>query len=201
MSTPPQLLRDLASVDVVVGDVWDLVNAKTAQYPTAVPVLLDWLRNLDERVPEPERTRLREGLVRALTVKSARPLAAPLMIDLFKQAHVAGRPGEAWTIGNALSVVADDTFFDELAALASDRRYGTARQMIVHGFSSSRHPLVIPLLIGLLEDDDVAAHAAIALGKLRAVEARPALEVLLAHSRPLVRREARKALAKIGAQD
>lgn len=200
MSTPQQLLHDLEAVGVVVTDAWDLVNAKTAQYPTAVPILLDWLAHLDSRVPDADRPRLREALVRALTVKTARPDAAPLMIELFKQASDAGRAGEAWAIGNALSVVGDDSCFDELAALASDRTAGTARQMIVHGLGGSRHPLAVPVLIRLLEDDDVAAHAAIALGKLKAAAARPALEALLAHRRPLVRREAKKALAKIGTQ-
>lgn len=84
------------------------------------------------------------------------------MIQLFKQTE---RPGEAWAIGNALSVVADDSHFDELAELARDRRYGTARQMIVHGLGRSRHPAAVGLLIELLADDDIAAHAAIALGK------------------------------------
>lgn len=201
MTTPPDLVRELADVGVPVLDIWDLVNARTAQYPVAIPILLDWLEHLDARVPGPERDRLREGLIRALTVKAARPAAAPVMIDQFKRAIAAGRPGEAWAIGNALSVVADDSLFDELAALASDPNNGTARQMIVHGLSGSRHPLAIRLLVDLLADDDVAAHAAIALGKLKAATARPALEALLDHPRPLVRREAKKALAKIGAQD
>ena len=198
MSTPPPLVDDLAAAGVEVSDLWELVNARTANYPEAVPVLLDWLEHVDERVAEADRRRLRDGLIRALTVPSARPQAAPLMIDLFKRADDPTGFGERWVIGNALGVVADDSYVDELAALASDRRYGKGRQMLVLGLARFRDPRIVPLLIDLLDDDDVVGHAAEALGRLKAVEARPALEPLLADERPVVRREAKKALAKIG---
>ena len=198
MSTPPPLVDDLAAAGVEVSDLWELVNARTANYPEAVPVLLDWLEHVDERVAEADRRRLRDGLIRALTVPSARPQAAPLMIHLFKRADDPTGFGERWVIGNALGVVADDSYVDELAALASDRRYGKGRQMLVLGLARFRDPRIVPLLIDLLDDDDVVGHAAEALGRLKAVEARPALEPLLADERPVVRREAKKALAKIG---
>ncbi len=199
MSTPRELLDALADTGVEVDDVWELVNARSVDYPAAVPVLLDWLEHLDQRVPEADRRRLRDGLVRALTVKSARPQAAPLLIDLFKRADDPTGFGERWVIGNALAVVADDTYVDELAALATNRSYGKGRQMLVLGLGRFSDPRIVPLLIGLLDDDDVVGHAAEALGKLKAAEARPALEPLLTDKRAVVRREAKKALAKIGA--
>jgi hypothetical protein len=198
VSSPRRLLNDLAGAGVEVSDVWELVNARSVDYPAAVPVLLDWLEHLDERVPEPDRRRLRDGLIRALTVNSARPQAAPLLIDLFKRADDPTGFGERWVIGNALSVVADDTYVDELAALAMDRSYGKGRQMLVLGLGRFGDHRVVPVLIGLLDDEDVVGHAAEALGKLKAVEAVPALEPLLTDKRLVVRREAKKALAKIG---
>ena len=65
MSTPPPLVDDLAAAGVEVSDLWELVNARTANYPEAVPVLLDWLEHVDERVAEADRRRLRDGLIRA----------------------------------------------------------------------------------------------------------------------------------------
>jgi HEAT repeat protein len=100
-------------------------------------------------------------------------------------------------IGNALSVVIDDSVFDEVESLVRDRRYGKSRQMVVLGLGRSKDPRALPLLVDLLADDDVAAHAAMALGNLRAADARPALEQLRNHQQALVRREARKALDKI----
>jgi HEAT repeat protein len=199
VSTPRELSSDLGAAGVAVDDVWQLVNARTDQYPEAVPVLLDWLAHLDERVPAPDRPRLRDGLIRALTVKSARPVAAPLMIELFKRADDPTGFGERWVLGNAIGVVADESHLDELMSLAADRSYGKGRQMLVVGLSRFRDPRVVKLLVDLLGDDDVVGHAAEALGKLKAADARAALEPLLGDRRPVVRREAKKALAKIGA--
>jgi HEAT repeat protein len=190
-------MRDLAGVGVDVDDVWDLVNTRTAQYPSAVPVLLDWLVHVDERVDESVRDRLRDGLIRALTVKSARPAAAPLMLELFRSVDDPTGFGERWVIGNALGVVADHSHLEELLDLAADQTYGKGRQMLVLGLGRFRHDRVTETLISMLNDDDVAGQAAEALGKQSAAAARPALEALLADARPAVRREAKKALAKI----
>jgi HEAT repeat protein len=80
-----------------------------------------------------------------------------------------------------------------------DPAYGTARQMIVLGLGRSKDPRAVPLLVGLLGDDDVVAHAVTALGRLRPPGVRPEVEPLLAHPRSLVRRNAKKALARLPA--
>jgi HEAT repeat protein len=102
-----------------------------------------------------------------------------------------------WTVGNALDVLADDSVFDELAALARDRRYGKARQMIVLGLGKSKRPEVVEVLLSLVDDPDVDGHAVKALGKLKAPAARAVLERKLDDDRAWVRGEARKALAKL----
>lgn len=63
----------------------------------------------------------------------------------------------------------------------------------------SRDPRSVPLLVGILRDDDVAAHAIMALGRLRPPGVRPAVTRMLDDPRALVRREARKALARLPA--
>jgi HEAT repeat protein len=123
--------------------------------------------------------------------------AAPALIEEFRKAPDPSETGLGWVVGNALSVVADDSVFDEIAALAHDPGYGNARQMIVLGLGRSKDPRAVPLLVGLLGDGDVAVHAVMALGKLRPHGVRPAVERLLDHPQALVRREARKALARL----
>ena len=54
-----------------------------------------------------------------------------LTIDEFRRAADPTGFGLRWVIGNALSAVADDSVFDEIAALAQDRSYGKACQMVV----------------------------------------------------------------------
>lgn len=198
MATPPNLSRDLRAVGVPVGDLWELVNAKT-QYKAAIPVLIDWLRNIERRVPGPGQSGVREALVRALTVPAGRPSAALALIDEFRRVSDHSETGLGWVVGNALSVVADDSVFDEVAVLAQGAGYGKARQMIVLGLGRSKDPRAVPLLVGLLGDEDVAAHAVMALGRLGPAGVRPAVERLLDHPRALVRGEAKKALDRLPA--
>jgi HEAT repeat protein len=197
-ATPDELAGELRRAGVPVSDLWQLVNAKT-QYRAAIPVLIDWLRGIDERVPAPDRPKLREGLVRALSVPAARPAATRVLIEEFRRAQDPSGLGYRWVVGNALSIVADDSVLDELAALVSDRSYGKARQMLVLGLARSKDTRVVPLLTGLLGDEDVVAHAVTALRKLRPPGVRPAIERLLDHPQALVRREAKKALARLPA--
>lgn len=195
--TPAALINDLAELGVSISSVWDLVNRREP-YDAAIPVLIEWLRTVDDRVPEADRSRVREGLVRALTIRAARPAAAQVMLDQFRS--LDDPSGEVrWAIGNALSVVADDSVFDDLASIVNDRRFGIARQMVVVGLGRSKDPRAVPLLINLLDDDDVVLHAVSALGKLKAPAARSSLGRLLVDRRPPVRKAAKKALDRLPA--
>jgi HEAT repeat protein len=78
-----------------------------------------------------------------------------------------------------LEVLANDEVIDELIEIATDRRYGPARQMVVLGLARPKDERVVGPLIELLNDDEVAGHAAMALGKLRARAAREPLEQLV----------------------
>jgi HEAT repeat protein len=53
------------------------------------------------------------------------------------------------------------------------------------------------VLIDLLDDDEVAGHAIIALRKLKSKKAYPAIKRFLTHPKAWVRNEAKKALAKV----
>lgn len=191
------LLSDLGAVGYPVSDLADLVNTRLP-YPEAVPVLVRWLDALD--VSDVRRVRGDvEMVVRALAVPAARGVAAPSLMKLFR--HVADRDslGLGWAIGNSLEVVADDSVADDLFALATDRSYGRAREMVVLGLARLSSPLAEQVLIGLLTDEDVVGHAVIALGKRRSRAAASLITRLLQHPKPWVRKEARKALARIHA--
>ncbi|MPZ96281.1 MAG: hypothetical protein GEU96_15555 [Propionibacteriales bacterium] len=196
MSTPDGLMQDLREVGIEAEDIWDLVD-RVSDYGAAIPVLLDWLTNLESRAPEKDRPRLQEGLVRALTVSAARPAAAPALVREFRRTEDSTGLGNRWVIGNALAVVADDSMFDELDELIRDRSYGRARQMLVAGLGRSTDPRAVELLISMLKDDEVAAHALTALARLKPPGVRAHVEPLLGHGNLLVRREAKKAMAKL----
>jgi HEAT repeats len=163
------------------------------RYKDAVPILLNWLTRSPPDV--------KEDIVRTLSVPWARPAASQAMVEEFKEVPLAADPtgtGLRWVIGNALEVLADESIVEEMVKIATDPGYGVARQMVVLGLARPRNRKVTGTLISLLNDQDVAGHAAMALGRLRAADARAALEALADNgSVSWFRTEARKALRNL----
>jgi HEAT repeat protein len=188
------VLAALAAAGFAARSLADLRHSG-GPYRGAIPVLLEWLPKVTDR-------KVKEEIVRALSVPWAKPVAAQAMIEEFRHVDASLDPtgtGLRWTIGNALDVLADDSCFDELVELAQDRRFGRARQMIVLALGRSKNPAAAEVLLGLVDDPDVDGHAVKALGRLKAPVARAVLERKLDDNRAWVRGEARRALAKLGA--
>jgi len=186
------LRRELCELGLQVESVADLYNRRMP-YTPAIPLLIEWL-------PRIENPDVKESLVRALSVPEARPSAATPMIREFSAAHDSSGLGLRWAIGNSLAVVADDSVFEQIAELAQDRRWGRAREMIAValGNMDTHRDEAINVLRRLLDDEEVAGHAVIALGKLRAVEARADVEPFLKHPKAWIQKEAKAALKRIG---
>ncbi len=181
------VVAELQQAGFPVEVVEDLYHMRL-DYRDAIPILLRWL-------PFVEDHGLKQTIARALSVRWAKPVAAKALIEEFPKAP----PDSAlkWAIGNALSVVADDAVFDELVALATDKRHGKSREMVVVALGNMRNPSAADILIELLDDEEVAGHAIVALRKLAPKRARPHLEKFLSHPKTWVRNEAKAALAKI----
>lgn len=186
--------EDLAAVGVEAESPWVLVNTR-ATYKAAVPVLLEWLDLAEDEVPRWQRDGFREGLVRALTVKEGRGVAAPVLVREYYRP--GGSSSYQWAVGNALEVVADDSIFEELAAVVRDKSFGTARRMAVMAMARMKNPDAVDVLLEVVDGDDVAGQAVVALGRLKATSARHAIERHLDSPRAWIRKEAKKALTKI----
>ena len=184
------LLAELAESGFAVESVGVLYH-RGINYKDAIPILLKWLPRIEYRY-------LKEDIVVALTVKWARPIAAPILIEEFRRASYP-TPGYKWTVGNALSVVADDSVYDEIVELARDKQHGKAREMVVASLANMKNPQAVDVLIGLLDDEEVPGYALLALRKLgkKAEKARPHIERFLAHPDTWVRNQAKGALAKM----
>ncbi len=177
-----------------LSSIYDLVNSKQA-YPEAIPVLVMHLSEVEDLA-------VKEGLVRALTVKEARGLAGPALVREFEKLPYEGAEIDRvqmlkWAIGNALSVVASDSEFSDVVELLRDRRHGKAREMLAIALGRLSDPRGSAVLQEMLEDEQVAGHAIMALGRLGAREARAQIEKFLDDKRSWVRREAKKALERI----
>lgn len=194
MNAPCSFASEVRKAGVIADSPWDLVNRRQS-YGPAIPLITEWLERAEGEVPASDRAKFREGLVRSLTVREARGVAGPALLREFRRREAT--PDYRWAVANALEVVAGRDELEEMLELACDQSFGAERQMIVLALGRMHDPRVVRALIKLLYDDDVAGHAAIALGKLKAGEARAALENSLDHPKPWVRKEARKALTKL----
>jgi len=179
----------IRKLGVDISSLDDLVN-RNFDYKIAVPLLLDWL-------PRVQNQDVKSAIVRALTVKFAKPEAAKPLLKEFMQAQVSSGGDIKWVIGNALSVVADDSVFDELVALLRDRRHGRDREMLAWALGNMKNPRAADVLIEMLDDEQVAGHAIAPLGKLKAIRAKGRLEQFLNHPKAWIRKAAKTALARI----
>jgi HEAT repeat protein len=180
------VLADLAQAGFSLDWIDELFNKKL-DYEAAIPILLRWL-------PQMDNLDVKEDIVRALSVRWAKPVAAPALIEEYRCAHDRSLK---WAIANALSVVADDSVIDQLIELVQDKRHGKAREMLAVALGNMKDLRAVDVLIELLEDDEMAGHALVALRKLKAKKARPHIERFLNHQKTWVRNEAKRALAKI----
>ncbi len=184
------VIQDLRENGYNVDSIDELRRAGIS-YRSAVPILIRWLPNI-------AHPGVKESIVRALSVPWAKGVASKALLEEFRSL-----PTEQeyfclkWAIGNALSVVATDAVFDELVELVRDKRHGRAREMLAVALGNMKNPAAVDVLIELLGDEEVAGHAIMALGKLKAEKARPYIERFLDHPKAWVRREAKKALAKL----
>ena len=158
-------------------------------YKAAIPILIKWL-------PVVSDPSLIDSVARALSVPWAKPLAAKALITEFRSLSDA-MSSVKWTIGNALSIVADDSVTDELLEIVQDRRHGKAREMVVVALGNVRDSRARDVLLRLLENDELCGYAIKALAKLNAMEALPKLKEFTRHPQAWVRKEAEKAVKKL----
>lgn len=194
MTVPESFREDMRQAGLTVDGPWDLVRLREP-YGAAIPALISWLDRAESEVPDDQRARFREGIVRSLAVREARGLAGEPLLREFRRKHVS--PFYRWAVGNSLSVIADDSLFASITQLARDTTYGRAREMLPIALARMTTPDAVDVLIQLLDDQQVAGHAIIALGRLRAQKARALIEARLDDPTPWIRREARKSLKRL----
>lgn len=184
---------ELEKVGIHVNSVYDLVNTRD-DYPNAVPVLLRLLKQADT-------PNIKEGVIRALAVKSAKGIAEQVLIEKFLSLPDVGYSSVLkWTIGNTLYELGTiDTHFDAIAEIVMDPSHGTGRRMLVMllGKTKKHKERSAQIAYTALGDKDIQGHAIRTLGNLRSTQATEAIEGFLSSSNSSHRKEAQGALKKI----
>jgi HEAT repeat protein len=165
-------------------------------FEAAAPVLVECL-------PRARTALVKERIVRSLTgEKAATPLALKPLVTEFRRAD---EHGLKWAIGNALATLADHSIADDLVDLATDRRHGRAREMLMDALARTKDERALDVLVTLVDDEEVAGHAISALRSLGPKSslqylsrARPALvRQASGGATPLARRQAKAALERL----
>ncbi|MDE2127795.1 MAG: HEAT repeat domain-containing protein, partial [Armatimonadetes bacterium] len=139
-----------------------------ARYDAAIPILLKWL----PRVAVPNAKKF---ILSTLSVPWARTaVIQPLIREFLTWPN--NDDGYKWSVGNALELVADQSAFEQLLAIAGDRSNGASRAMIVLWLGKMKDPRAEAMLIESLSDPSVLYCTVEALGKLKSVKARPLIE-------------------------
>lgn len=113
------ILQDLLRVGILADSIYELVNTDES-YPEAIPVLLQHLRRQYDH-------RIREGIVRALTVREARGLAGPDFIDILIEEKI---PYLRTVIANALVFVSTQQDLGRIEGLLSQDEFSDVRYFL-----------------------------------------------------------------------
>jgi hypothetical protein len=181
----------------------DLVNTNE-RYPRVVPVLIDWLNHLDERVPltDPrDLGRFRSGIYRALTTIDAMGTeAVPLLMDEFYRTPQMS-PGTLFAIGNALHYLAVPADFDRMAAIAADRTLGSGRTAVMEWLIDQGREDGLHVVVDQLDDPSVRALGVKFIRQFKPLPPglRPVIEQYVDDPDSEVRKQAKATLNKLPA--
>lgn len=186
-------LLELEKIGVTKHDLYTAegktkIYANKELFSQVQSILLRWFPKVDDGI--------KETIVRFLSVPWSPLSTARLFINEFKKAPKEAKLDLKWAIGNALHIFANDEVFDDIVDIATDRRHGSSREMVVASLMRMKNPKAVDVLIKLLDDEDVAGHALKALRRLNAKRARKYIEPFLEHPRTWWRNEAKKAIKK-----
>lgn len=102
-----------------------------------------------------------------------------------------------WFISDCIYQIRARNFVKEYLDIVSSRKFGQNRQMIVLLLGKLKEESAVPVLIDLLEDEDVRLHAICALGQFKREEFRCYFERFRDSTHPGWRKYARSAIKKL----
>jgi len=182
------VLADLGKIGIRARSVDDLKYLSN-EHRDAIPILMDYIKKLDNE-------RDKEILVRALS-KEGFEGVIPTLLNEFKKNEKDTL--YKWAIGNALEAISTKRkkFIEEMQKLVLNKKHGKSRQMIVSALGKSKDEGVVPILIKLLDDEDVVGHALKALTEFRSAKLKHYFESFKDYKVAYIRNIAKKALAQM----
>ncbi|MGY0497378.1 HEAT repeat domain-containing protein [Nocardia sp. FBN12] len=203
-----RLVRDLAAVGVRSYGLSELAKLRTI--PPAIPVFLDWLEHLDDKIPGPEewgrfnsaehhKACIRSDLIRNLNDPAAKGnrKAIDLLVGQLRR-QPALTDEVRFRAGSALATIAERGDFDLVVTLISEQPLGHPVIAALLRFIGRQKTLrAKDIALAHLEHPHTRNFAIDALGQMKATGVRAVIESYLDDPDPYTRNQARKALARL----
>jgi hypothetical protein len=141
------ILADLASVGIIVDDVWK-VRTEKKENAKAIPILLDHLQRSYPSV-------IRAGIAQRLGVRATKKIGWKVLVDEYRKTGLSDDHVKQ-SIAAALAGSSDDSVIHELIALAKDKSQGDSRILLLRGIRRSRRPEATQAIEELANDPDFA---------------------------------------------
>ncbi|WP_433201644.1 HEAT repeat domain-containing protein [Nocardia sp. CA-107356] len=194
-----RIMQDLAAVGVPCYTLGDLSNGPRT-IPQGIPIFIDWLANLETRIPGPEtehRSAIRSGLIRNLIDPAARgnQEAIDLLIAQVRRQPPIPERMQTWAC-DALHLIAGPKNFVQIAELLEELPEGTAMIPLVEYLGKVKSPEARDIALRYL-DSPARGKAIKALVQMKATGVRHLIEPLVDDRAPAVRKQAQRALEKL----
>lgn len=172
--------------------VWDLINPPYPAYtPETIPVLLELLS-------ETEEGSIKEGMIRALGVKSAGENVVSAMISEINNYNNDEQC--RFAAANTISIIkhTDSKFYSIFVAMINNKKNIGIRGPLLEALVNiKKDEETERILIQSLDYPDTTYFALTALSKAKAKKAIPHIKKLLTHKDAYIRNKVKKVLAKL----
>ncbi|MEU7139683.1 HEAT repeat domain-containing protein [Nocardia sp. NPDC046473] len=194
-----RIMTDLAAVGVPCYTLGDLSNGPRT-IPPGIPVFVDWLANLETRIPGPEtehRSAIRSGLIRNLIDPAARGNQEAIELLIAQVRHVPPIPErmQTWAC-EALRLIAGPKNFTEIAGLLAELPKGTAMLPLVEYLGKVKTAESRDTAVRYL-DGPARGYAIKALVQMKATGVRQLIEPFVHDRSASVRKQAERAMQKL----
>lgn len=197
-----RILRELAAVGVRCYTVQDLIH----YYPTvppAIPILVDWLANLDEKLPGPEtrhRATMRISLIQHLGEPAARGNAeaiAALLSQLRRDPPL--QPYDQYFAANSFYKIAGRRYYDDVIALFQGALSSVGKDPLLRYLGQFATPEAKRIARDHLDDFMTRQSAIRALARMKATGVRDAVAAYADDPNEQVRKEVARAMKRLPA--
>ena len=110
----------------------------------------------------------------------------PTLTDLYK-----------WSIGDAFSIILDGRYENEYIEIIKNKQNGHSRQMVAIALGKLKSEKALPVLLNLLDDEEINGHVVMALGYYKKPILLRYIEPFLNHKKAWIRAQAKSAIKKI----